>query len=207
MRTVADKRRNASSDMGNVGFKMRQLPFMVVIFTVMLYIVHRTTKYQYYETEIETKLHPFETVEDNELPSRILTDLAHGIMQPRSDLELKLWSKNSRSENPNILTKWVNLLSPGGTMFRICGGNGSRVLQSCLGDRTKNVVVIDREYNVHKGIQTLGGTGELPLRKSRKSGRASSRASKFDPRAEANKSFALKLAQFAIDSQAIHMGT
>ncbi|XP_039066922.1 uncharacterized protein LOC120212812 [Hibiscus syriacus] len=64
----------------------------------MLYIVHRTTKYQYYETEIETKLHPFETVEDNELPSRILTDLPHGIMQPRSDLELKLWSKNSRSE-------------------------------------------------------------------------------------------------------------
>jgi len=28
------------------------------------------------------------------------------------------------------------------------------------GDRTQNVGVVDEEYVVHKGIQTLGGSGE-----------------------------------------------
>ncbi|KAK8488203.1 hypothetical protein V6N11_047142 [Hibiscus sabdariffa] len=52
------------------------------------------------------------------------------------------------------------------------------------GDRTKNVGVVDSEYIVHKGIQTLGGTGELSSRKSKKRRRARSRASSFDPRTE-----------------------
>lgn len=37
---------------GNCGFKMRQLPFMGVICTVMLFIVYRTTDYQYHKTEV-----------------------------------------------------------------------------------------------------------------------------------------------------------
>lgn len=32
------------------------------------------------------------------------------------------------------------------------------------GDRTRNVGIIDSEYIVHKGIQTLGGSG-LPAKK------------------------------------------
>ncbi|KAK8585299.1 hypothetical protein V6N13_139232 [Hibiscus sabdariffa] len=328
----------------------------------MLYIVYRTTNYQYFETEMETKLHPFETVEDNEFPSWNLRDLPHGIMQPLSDLELKpQWSKNSQSKinvttDKNLLampvgikqkenvdavvrkfraanftiilfhydgkvdgwwdldwcgkathivahnqTKWwfakrflhpdiVSIydyiflwdedlgvehfnprryleivksegleisqpaLDPNSTEIhhRItirarmkkfhrrvyerrgktkcsnisegppCSGfvEGmapvfSRAAWFCAwhliqndlvhgwgmdmklgycaqGDRTKNVGVIDSEYIVHKGIQTLGGTGELPSTKSKKMlspayvqrRRASSQASSFDPRAE-----------------------
>ncbi|XP_039004322.1 uncharacterized protein LOC120131386 [Hibiscus syriacus] len=332
---------------------MRQLPFLGVIFTVMLYIVYRTTNYQYYETEIETKLHPFETVEDNELPSRISRDLPRGIMQSHSDLELKPQSSKNSPSKVNVTTN--NLLAmpvgikqkenvdsvvrkffaanftiilfhydgkvDGWWDFDWCGkaihivahnqtkwwfakrflhpdivsiydyiflwdedfgvehfdprryleivkSEGLEISQPALdpksmeihhritirarmkkfhrrvygrrdrtrcsnmregppcsgfvegmapvfsraawfcawhliqndlvygwgmdmklgycaqGDRTKNVGVIDRECIVHKGIQTLGGTGELPSRKSRKSSRASSRASRFDPRAE-----------------------
>ncbi|KAK8353708.1 uncharacterized protein LOC108450201 isoform X3 [Gossypium arboreum] len=51
------------------------------------------------------------------------------------------------------------------------------------GDRTKNVGVIDREYIVHKGIQTLGGTGELTKKTKKKRG-TSSGSSGLDTRAE-----------------------
>ncbi|XVE51272.1 hypothetical protein DITRI_Ditri02bG0026700 [Diplodiscus trichospermus] len=106
------KRRNALSDgaQGNCGFKMKQLPFMGVICTVMLFIVYRTTNYQYHETEMETKLHPFETVRGYHLPSAKLKNLPRGIMHARSDLELRpLWSSSSRSQD-NVTTS-KNLLA------------------------------------------------------------------------------------------------
>lgn len=36
---------------GKYGFKMKQLPFMAVICSVMLFIVYRTTNYQYLQTK------------------------------------------------------------------------------------------------------------------------------------------------------------
>ncbi|XP_022723404.1 uncharacterized protein LOC111280361 isoform X2 [Durio zibethinus] len=105
------KKRNALSDGGNCGFKMKQLPFMGVICTVMLFIVYRTTNYQYHETEMETKLHPFETVKDYRLPSGKLKSLPHGIMQAHSDLELRpLWSRSSSRSKVNDTTN-KNLLA------------------------------------------------------------------------------------------------
>lgn len=38
---------------GTCGIKMKQLPFMGIICTVMLFIVYRTTKYQYQHTEVQ----------------------------------------------------------------------------------------------------------------------------------------------------------
>lgn len=37
---------------GKYGFKMKQLPFMGVICSVMLFIVYRTTNYQYHQTKV-----------------------------------------------------------------------------------------------------------------------------------------------------------
>ncbi|OMO76579.1 hypothetical protein CCACVL1_15608 [Corchorus capsularis] len=105
------KKRNALSDGGNCGIKMKQLPFMGVICTVMLFIVYRTTNYQYHETEMETKLHPFETVKDYRLPSENLKSLPRDIMQARSDLEMKpLWSRSSLRSKVNVTTN-KNLLA------------------------------------------------------------------------------------------------
>lgn len=37
---------------GKCGFKMKQLPFMGIVCTVMLFIVYRTTNYQHKQTEV-----------------------------------------------------------------------------------------------------------------------------------------------------------
>lgn len=37
---------------GKSSFKMKQLPFMAILCTVMLFIVYRTTNYQYHEVEV-----------------------------------------------------------------------------------------------------------------------------------------------------------
>ncbi|KAG8482147.1 hypothetical protein CXB51_026850 [Gossypium anomalum] len=109
------KKRNALAEGGNCGFKMRQLPFMGVICTVMLFIVYRTTDYQYHKTEMETRFHPFATVKDYHLHLGKLRGLPRGIMQARSDLELRpLWSSNSQSKasvmtNKNLLAMPVGI--------------------------------------------------------------------------------------------------
>ncbi|CAM8988128.1 unnamed protein product [Rhodiola kirilowii] len=87
-------------DEGMFPKKMRkQLPFTGLVCLVMLFIVYRTTNYQYHQTEIESKMHPFETGKDFVMDSKKLNGLPRGIVQPRSDLELKpLWSSSSRLE-------------------------------------------------------------------------------------------------------------
>lgn len=92
------RKRNAVFDggvQGKPGFnKMKQLPFMGIVCIVMLVIVYRTTNYQYQQTEMETKFQPFGTVEG--LASMTLVNLPRGIIQARSDLELRpLWSTSS----------------------------------------------------------------------------------------------------------------
>ncbi|KAE8733228.1 hypothetical protein F3Y22_tig00001478pilonHSYRG00471 [Hibiscus syriacus] len=109
------KKRTALFEGGNCGFKMNQLRFMGVICTVMLFIVYRTTNYQYLKTEMETKFHPFETVKNYRLHHGKLRGLPRGIMQARSDLELRpLWSSNSQSRasvmtNKNLLAMPVGI--------------------------------------------------------------------------------------------------
>ncbi|XP_057986306.1 uncharacterized protein LOC110649620 isoform X3 [Hevea brasiliensis] len=89
-------KRNAFFDGGKCGLKMKQLPFMGVLFTVMLFIVYRTTIYQYQHTQMESKLHPFDTLKESALASGLLGGLPLGIIQASSDLELKpLWSSSS----------------------------------------------------------------------------------------------------------------
>ncbi|XP_017635239.2 uncharacterized protein LOC108477255 isoform X2 [Gossypium arboreum] len=58
--------------------------------------------------KMETKLHPFDSVEDNELPSGKLKDLPRGIMHTRSDLELRpQWRKSLRSTDNQITGPWI----------------------------------------------------------------------------------------------------
>ncbi|XP_039065167.1 uncharacterized protein LOC120210516 [Hibiscus syriacus] len=88
---------------------------MGVICTVMLFIVYRTTNYQYLKTEMETKFHPFGTVKDHRLHYGKFKGLPRGIMQARSDLELRpLWSSNSQAKasvttNKNLLAMPVGI--------------------------------------------------------------------------------------------------
>ncbi|KAL4388693.1 hypothetical protein GQ457_09G002110 [Hibiscus cannabinus] len=109
------KKRNALFEGVSCGFKMNQLRFMGVICTVMLFIVYRTTNYQYLNTEMETKFHPFVTVKDHRLHYGKLKGLPRGVMQARSDLELRpLWSSNSQAKasvatNKNLLAMPVGI--------------------------------------------------------------------------------------------------
>lgn len=79
---------------------MKQLRFMGIVSTVMLFIIYRTTKYQFVQTEIDGKLNPFYTAEGIDASSNSLDSLPRGMIQSTSDLELKpLWStSNSRSK-------------------------------------------------------------------------------------------------------------
>ncbi|KAJ0017183.1 hypothetical protein Pint_10704 [Pistacia integerrima] len=103
-------KRNSFYDGVKFGVKMKQVQFMGIICTVMLFIVYRTTYYQYKQTEMESKLNPFDTVKEFRFSSKKLKGLPHGIIQPGSDLELKpLWSTSSArsklrvSSNRNLL--------------------------------------------------------------------------------------------------------
>ncbi|CAN6552990.1 unnamed protein product [Malus baccata var. baccata] len=93
------KKKNSYSDGGKSGMKMKQLSFMGVTCTVMLFIVYRTTNFQYQayqQTEIDAKWNPFDTVKEIFATSRKLDSLPRGIIQPRSDLEQRpLWLTSS----------------------------------------------------------------------------------------------------------------
>ncbi|XP_030467922.1 uncharacterized protein LOC115686690 isoform X1 [Syzygium oleosum] len=103
------RKKNASFDGGKCGIKMKQLPFMGIICVVMLFIVYRTTKYQYRQTEMEINLHPFDTLKDSRGLSRRLGSLPHGIIQARSDLELRpLWSTSSSRSKVDVSSNEVD---------------------------------------------------------------------------------------------------
>ncbi|CAN1284271.1 hypothetical protein LINPERPRIM_LOCUS18569 [Linum perenne] len=93
-------KRNAIFDGGKCGFKATQLPMMLALCTTMLFVVYRTTHYQYQQTEMEGKLHPFDTIKESAFASGLLNNLPRGIVTAHSDMELKpLWStSNSRSK-------------------------------------------------------------------------------------------------------------
>ncbi|PIN19753.1 hypothetical protein CDL12_07577 [Handroanthus impetiginosus] len=84
---------------GLFGAKMKQLPFMGVVCTVMLFIIYRTTNYQYQQTE------------DSGVDSKSLDSLPRGIIEARSDLELKpLWTTSSSTSKASVRSS-SNLLA------------------------------------------------------------------------------------------------
>ncbi|KAK2644162.1 hypothetical protein Ddye_019357 [Dipteronia dyeriana] len=106
-------KRNSNSFFDGVssGPKMKQLPFLGIICTAMLFIVYRTTYYQYKQTEMEEEINPFDIVKDLRYSSGEINNLPRGIVQPRSDLELKpLWSTSGTRSKASISTK-NNLLA------------------------------------------------------------------------------------------------
>ncbi|CAM8985907.1 hypothetical protein QQ045_008147 [Rhodiola kirilowii] len=94
---------------GNTSKMKSQLPFMGVACIVMLFIVYRTTNYQYQRTEMEERLDPFDTGKNADHDYRKLDNLPRGIIEARSDLELKpLWTSGSKSKT---YTTHSNLLA------------------------------------------------------------------------------------------------
>ncbi|KAL5730121.1 hypothetical protein ACHQM5_002987 [Ranunculus cassubicifolius] len=87
--------KNVIFEGGAYGAKMRQIQFMALICIAILFIVYRTTTYQHQQTEMEARLHPFDSVEDPYEANEELKSLPRGIIQAKSDLELRpLWSSS-----------------------------------------------------------------------------------------------------------------
>ncbi|KAF5475622.1 hypothetical protein F2P56_007414 [Juglans regia] len=109
------RKRNAFSDGGKCGLKMRQLPFMGVVCTVAFFFVYRITNYQHRQTEMDGELHRFNAVKEYHLESRYLHGLPHGIIQASSDLELRpLWSRSSSRSKVNGFSNHNLLAMPVG---------------------------------------------------------------------------------------------
>ncbi|KAL7214285.1 hypothetical protein ACSBR1_026657 [Camellia fascicularis] len=95
--------------------KMKQLPFIGIIGTVMLFIVYITTNYQYRQTEIDKRLNLFYTSKDIGVAYNSLASLPRGIIQASSDLELKpLWSTSSSREKVDVSSSHNLLAIPVG---------------------------------------------------------------------------------------------
>ncbi|KAL7606427.1 hypothetical protein Lser_V15G16510 [Lactuca serriola] len=107
------KKRHILLDWELSRFKMKS--FMGVVCTIMLYIVYRTTNYQYLETELDSKLYRFYTSKETVSASTSLKGLPRGIIEAKSDLELKpLWSTSSSKSEVNISTTHNLLAIPVG---------------------------------------------------------------------------------------------
>ncbi|XP_057764520.1 uncharacterized protein LOC130985528 isoform X3 [Salvia miltiorrhiza] len=94
-----------------LGMKMKQLPFMGVVCTVMLFIIYRTTIFQYQQTEMESKLDPFYTFKESGVDT--MESLPRGIIEAKSDLELKpLWTTSSANSKFQVnAQRSINLLA------------------------------------------------------------------------------------------------
>ncbi|KAI5570547.1 hypothetical protein BDE02_11G037000 [Populus trichocarpa] len=124
------------------GLKMKQLPFMGFLFTTMLFIVYRTTTYQYKHTEMEEKLYPFDSLKESALASGLLVGLPHGIIRASSDLELKpLWSTSSSRSKADPSTRRFLLAIPVGIKQK---DNVNRIVQKFL---PENFTVILFHYD------------------------------------------------------------
>ncbi|KAM7530699.1 hypothetical protein LguiB_034109 [Lonicera macranthoides] len=107
------RKRHLLFDGGLCEVKMK--PFMGIICTVMLFIVYRTTNYQYQQTEMESRLHPFFTLKEAGIASTSLNGLPRGIIQATSDLELKpLWSTSSSKSKKSVVSPHNLLAIPVG---------------------------------------------------------------------------------------------
>ncbi|XP_024983467.1 uncharacterized protein LOC112519523 isoform X1 [Cynara cardunculus var. scolymus] len=104
------RKRRLHFDWGRYGVKMK--PFMGAACIIMLYIVYRTTNYQYLETELDSRFDPLYTSKDYVLASTSLKGLPRGIIEAKSDLELKpLWSTSSLKSKKGDASSTHNLLA------------------------------------------------------------------------------------------------
>ncbi|KAF8409336.1 hypothetical protein HHK36_005411 [Tetracentron sinense] len=101
---------------GTNGVTMKRLLFMGIVCTIM-FIVYETTNYQYHHTEMETRFHPFSTVEEFRMASIKVDQLPRGIVQASSDLELRpLWLTSSSRLKVGAATHRNLLAIPSGIM-------------------------------------------------------------------------------------------
>ncbi|KAJ7946925.1 Lysine ketoglutarate reductase trans-splicing-like protein (DUF707) [Quillaja saponaria] len=85
------------------GFKMRQFPFMAIMCAGMLFIVYKTTNYQFLQAEMEEKWHLFHDFKGSRVESGKLHGLPRGIVQTSSDLELRpLWLRSSSRSKVSV---------------------------------------------------------------------------------------------------------
>ncbi|KAK7319627.1 hypothetical protein RJT34_04350 [Clitoria ternatea] len=101
--------------MGKSGLKMKQLPFMAVVCTVvMLFVVYRTIKYQYYQEEID-KEWSIRGEEAYSETSGKLKGLPRGIIQTTSDFQLRpLWSSSGSKSKVSVYSNCSLLALPVG---------------------------------------------------------------------------------------------
>ncbi|KAI7747366.1 hypothetical protein M8C21_018636 [Ambrosia artemisiifolia] len=106
-------KRHLHFDWGRYGMKMR--PFMGVSFIIMLYIVYRTTNYQYLQTELDSRFDPLYSLKDYAITSTSLKGLPRGIIEAKSDLELKpLWPTSSSKSKGDVFSTHNLLAVPVG---------------------------------------------------------------------------------------------
>ncbi|KAE9597139.1 hypothetical protein Lalb_Chr16g0383451 [Lupinus albus] len=90
------KETSGLSNGGKPSFKIKRLSFMAVVCTVMLFIVYRTAKYQYYEEERDKNWSIWGEGKSYPLNSGKLKGLPRGIIHDTSDFELRpLWLPSS----------------------------------------------------------------------------------------------------------------
>ncbi|KAI7738428.1 hypothetical protein M8C21_015658, partial [Ambrosia artemisiifolia] len=105
-RNILRKRQN-HCDWGLCGYTMK--PFLGFICTII------TTNYQYLQTELDSKLYRFYASKESVPASTSLKGLPRGIIEAKSDLELKpLWSTSSSKLEANISTSHNLLAMPVG---------------------------------------------------------------------------------------------
>lgn len=122
------KRKNTVQEGGKLGWKMK--PFMALVCTVLLIVWYKTTNIQYEQTEMEENDYPFDMAKESEPENKWLKGLPHGIIQSRSDLELKpLWSRSSSRSKESELTNRNLLAMPVGLKQK---GNVDAIVQKFL---------------------------------------------------------------------------
>ncbi|CAN8294276.1 unnamed protein product [Cochlearia groenlandica] len=110
------KKRNNAQEVSKSGWKMK--PFLALMCTALLIFWYKTTNIQFVQTEMEETDYPFDMATESEPVNEKLKGLPRGIIQPRSDLELKpLWSslrsKAVEMTNRNLLAIPVGIKQKG----------------------------------------------------------------------------------------------
>ncbi|KAJ9566459.1 hypothetical protein OSB04_002425 [Centaurea solstitialis] len=138
------RKRRLNFDLGRFGVKMK--PFMGAACIIMLYIVYRTTNYQYLETELDSRFGPLYKSKDYVLASASLKGLPRGIIEAKSDLELKpLWSTSSLKSKKGDVSSMHNLLAiPVGLKQK---RNVNTIVQKHFQFLTENFTVILFHYD------------------------------------------------------------
>ncbi|KAL0697596.1 hypothetical protein Bca4012_053718 [Brassica carinata] len=103
------KKRNTAQDVSKSWWRIKT--FLALICTAVLIFWYKTTYIQFEDTDLEEADYPFDMEKESEPVDEKLKGLPRGIIQPRSDLELKpLWSSSSlRSKGVEMANR--NLLA------------------------------------------------------------------------------------------------